>query len=77
MIRTSSVQVGKLAIEAMEIRTRKWRSRRDKDPALKQSRVGSAVEIVSNEKIECEYDIFSRGIPSQIPPQIMYWTMTN
>lgn len=55
MIRNCSGQVGKLALEAMESRTRKWRSKRDRDPALKQSRVGSAVEIVSNEKIECKF----------------------
>ena len=54
MIRNNSEQVGKLAIDAMELRTRKWRIRRDKDSALKHSRVGSAVEAVSNEKVECE-----------------------
>lgn len=54
MIRNSSGQVGKLAIDAMELRTRKWRIRRDKDPSLKLSRVGSAVEVVSNEKVECK-----------------------
>ena len=54
MIRNNSEQVGKLAIDAMELRTRKWRIRRDKDSTLKHSRVGSAVESVSNEKVECE-----------------------
>ncbi|KZT13017.1 rsec15 [Laetiporus sulphureus 93-53] len=51
-IRNVSAQVGQLALDAMEHRIRKWRSRREKDPLLKLSRVGSAVEIVTNEKIE-------------------------
>jgi hypothetical protein len=52
-IRNISGQVGELALEAMETRTRRWRARRDKDPLLKLSRVGSAVEMVTYEKTEC------------------------
>ena len=79
MIRNCSGQVGKLALEAMESRTRKWRSKRDKDPALKQSRVGSAVEIVSNEKIECKSrnGILMAGMTQNLSLQIMYWIMIN
>ncbi|KAK7695756.1 hypothetical protein QCA50_000393 [Cerrena zonata] len=51
-IRNISAQVGQLALEAMDTRTRRWRSRREKDPSLKSSRVGSAVEVVTYEKIE-------------------------
>ncbi|CAL1701124.1 unnamed protein product [Somion occarium] len=51
-IRNISAQVGQLALEAMDTRTRRWRSRREKDPLLKSSRVGSAVEVVTYEKIE-------------------------
>lgn len=54
MIRNNGTQVGKLAIEAMELRTRRWRARREKEPMFKLSRVGSAVECVSNEKVESE-----------------------
>lgn len=53
-IRNVSGEVGKLAIESLEVRTKKWRARREKDPMLKLSRVGSAVETVSHEKNECE-----------------------
>src|ERR1700730_10175529 len=53
-IRNVSARVGELALEAMETRTRKWRAKRDKDPLLKLSRVGSAVELVTYEKTECE-----------------------
>ncbi|KAK7061897.1 exocyst complex component SEC15 [Favolaschia claudopus] len=51
-IRTISGDVGGLALEAMETRTRRWRARRDKDPTLRASRVGSAVEMVSYENRE-------------------------
>ncbi|KII94938.1 hypothetical protein PLICRDRAFT_120833 [Plicaturopsis crispa FD-325 SS-3] len=51
-IRNVSAQVGKLALESMESRTRRWRARRDKDPMLRMSRVGSAVEMVTYEKTE-------------------------
>ncbi|KAI9507508.1 exocyst complex component sec15 subunit [Russula earlei] len=48
-IRNLTGDVGKLALEAMENRTRRWRSRREKDPTIRLSRVGSAVETVSYE----------------------------
>ncbi|KAI0677043.1 rsec15 [Trametes maxima] len=51
-IRNVSAQIGQLALEAMDLRTRRWRSRRDKDPMLKSSRVGSAVEAITYEKTE-------------------------
>ncbi|KAE9410140.1 exocyst complex component, sec15 subunit [Gymnopus androsaceus JB14] len=51
-IRENSGEIGRLALEAMETRTRRWRSRREKDPLLRMSRVGSAVELVTYEKTE-------------------------
>lgn len=51
-IRNVSAEVGQLALEAMDSRTRRWRSRREKDPMLKSARVGSAVEVVTYEKTE-------------------------
>jgi hypothetical protein len=48
------LEIGKLALESMRQRTRRWRSRREKEPALKNLRVGSAVELVTNEKVERE-----------------------
>jgi hypothetical protein len=53
-IRNISAQVGKLALDAMELRTKRWKSRREKDPLLRMSRVGSAVEMVTYEKTECK-----------------------
>src|SRR5688572_7364206 len=53
-IRNISTEVGRLAVEAMETRTRRWRVRREKDPHLRNSRVGSAVELVAHEKTECK-----------------------
>ncbi|KAG5651378.1 hypothetical protein H0H81_008877 [Sphagnurus paluster] len=51
-IRNVSTEVGRLATEAMEARTRRWRSRREKDPLLRMNRVGSAVEMITYEKTE-------------------------
>ncbi|TFK43709.1 exocyst complex component, sec15 subunit [Crucibulum laeve] len=51
-IRNISTEVGRLAVEAMEARTRRWKTRREKDPLLRTSRVGSAVELVTYEKTE-------------------------
>ncbi|KAI0332397.1 rsec15 [Cubamyces sp. BRFM 1775] len=51
-IRNVSAQIGQLALDAMDLRTRRWRSRREKDAMLKSSRVGSAVEVISYEKTE-------------------------
>lgn len=51
-IRNVSAEVGQLALEQMESRNRRWRQRREKDPLLKQSRVGSAVEVMTYEKVE-------------------------
>ncbi|KAK1231800.1 Rab GTPase-binding exocyst subunit S15 [Marasmius sp. AFHP31] len=51
-IRNNSGNVGQLSLEAMDARTRRWRARREKDPLLRMSRVGSAVELVTYEKTE-------------------------
>ena len=64
-IRNVSSQVGQLALEAMDNRIRRWRGRREKDPMLKLSRVGSAVESVTYEKVDrtC-YPSFSSTVGS-------------
>jgi len=54
-IRNISTEVGRLAVEAMESRTRRWRSKRERDPLLRMSRVGSAVELITYEKTECKW----------------------
>jgi hypothetical protein len=54
-IRNVSAQVGKLALDFMESRTRRWRTRREKDPMLRLSRVGSAAELVTYEKSEGDF----------------------
>ncbi|EPQ59901.1 hypothetical protein GLOTRDRAFT_33192 [Gloeophyllum trabeum ATCC 11539] len=51
-IRNVSGQVGELALEAMELRVKRWKARRDRDPMLRSARVGSAVEWVTYEKTE-------------------------
>ncbi|KAJ6576017.1 rsec15 [Mycena vulgaris] len=51
-MRNISADVGGLALEAMETRARRWRTRREKDPLLGMSWVRSAVEMVTYEKTE-------------------------
>ncbi|TFK28905.1 rsec15 [Coprinopsis marcescibilis] len=51
-IRNISTEVGRIAFEAMESRTRRWRSKREKDLLLRTNRVGSAVELITYEKTE-------------------------
>lgn len=45
-------------MENMDARTRKWRTRREKDPMLRTSRVGSAVEMVTYERTESESRLY-------------------
>jgi hypothetical protein len=75
-IRNISAEVGGLALEAMETRTRRWRARRDKDLTLRTSRVGSAVEMVSYENRECEISVDS-WCSAQFLPQLTFWTTTE
>ncbi|KAF8341518.1 exocyst complex component, sec15 subunit [Cantharellus anzutake] len=51
-VRDKSEDIGKLALEAMRVRARRWRSRKEKEPMFKSTRVGSAVELVTHDKIE-------------------------
>ncbi|KAI0031663.1 exocyst complex component sec15 subunit [Vararia minispora EC-137] len=49
-IRNLTGRVGRMALDAMDLRSKKWRSRRERDPLLRLAQVGSAVEIVTFEK---------------------------
>ena len=51
-IRNVTATVGRAAMENMDTRARKWRTRREKDPMLRSSRVGSAVEMVTYERTD-------------------------
>jgi hypothetical protein len=53
-IRESSPLVGQLALKHMEVRARKWKAKVERDGNVKQVRIGSAIELVNNEKSECE-----------------------
>jgi len=61
-IRNVSGEVGRLAVGAMDSRTRKWRVKCEREPLLKLSRVGSSVEMVTNEKMECECNSYICGL---------------
>lgn len=54
-MREVSEQVGDQALDVIEARSKRWNSRREKDPLLKHSRVGSAVETIAYEKTECMF----------------------
>lgn len=60
-VRQKGATVGRLALDHMESRKQRWRSKKERErdreggqPLPSRSlRVGSAVELVTNEKIEC------------------------
>jgi len=45
-------------MENMDVRTRKWKARREKDPMLRSSRVGSAVEMVTYERTDSKSRLY-------------------
>lgn len=53
-VRESGAEVGKLALEQMAGRIKKWRARREKEGSVRLARVGAALELVNNERVECE-----------------------
>ncbi|KAG8768179.1 hypothetical protein FRC12_005731 [Ceratobasidium sp. 428] len=56
-IRELTGQVGELALAAVQERTKRWKVRREKEALAYANRVGCAVELVTNEKIE--YDVLN------------------
>lgn len=68
-IRNVSGKLGQLAMEGMETRARRWKQRCERDPLLRMSRPGSAVEMVTNEKIECVVPAVSIMRPCSRQPQ--------
>ena len=54
-IRESGATVGRLALEQMGARIKKWRARREKEGGVRLARVGGALELVHNERAECEW----------------------
>lgn len=54
-VRESGAKVGKLALEQMGTRIKKWRMRREKEGGVRLARVGGALEMVHNERVECEW----------------------
>ncbi|WWD17361.1 hypothetical protein CI109_101802 [Kwoniella shandongensis] len=51
-VRESGAKVGKLALEQMALRIKKWRARREKEGGVRLARVGGALELVNNERVE-------------------------
>lgn len=53
-VREKSRTVGRLALDAMEARQKRWKAKSQKDPMLSLAKVNSAIELVVNERVECE-----------------------
>ncbi|GAK67112.1 Rsec15 [Moesziomyces antarcticus] len=50
--REKSRTVGKLALEAIETRQKRWRVKAQRDPLLRLAKLNSAIELVANERTE-------------------------
>ncbi|KAL9931476.1 hypothetical protein V8E36_009641 [Tilletia maclaganii] len=53
--REKSRTVGRLALDAMELRQKRWKAKAQKDPMLTLAKVNSAIELVVNERIEYNF----------------------
>lgn len=53
-IRESNGLIGKLALDQMASRIKRWRQKREKDGGARLTRIGGALELVNNEGVECE-----------------------
>ncbi|KAK1924132.1 putative rsec15 [Papiliotrema laurentii] len=51
-VRESGAKVGRLAMDQMSSRIKKWRARREKEGGVRLARVGGALEMVHNERVE-------------------------
>lgn len=58
-VRELTGQVGQLALAAVDERARRWRPRREREALSYSNRVGCAVELVTNEKVECKPPLFT------------------
>lgn len=54
-VRLKGGKVGKLALDAMEARQKRWRIKSGKDAMLSLAKVNSPIELVVNERVECEW----------------------
>lgn len=68
-IRESSALVGKLALEQMGARIKKWRAKREKEGGIRLARIGGALELVYNERSECRLGRKMRKLTSSQRPR--------
>ena len=52
--REVGAQVGKLALDHMSARIKKWKGKREREGGIRLARVGGALELVHNERSDCE-----------------------
>lgn len=46
----------------MEVRNKRWETRKEKEPQLRLCRLGGAVELITNEKVEGEEALTTKSI---------------
>lgn len=46
--------MGRLALDQMQLRIKRWRAKREKDGGARLAQVGGALESVSWERVECK-----------------------
>jgi len=61
-VREGGAKVGKLAMDQMSARIKKWRARREKEGGVRLARVGGALEMVHNERVECKLEGGTGGV---------------
>ncbi|KAN0062930.1 Rab GTPase-binding exocyst subunit S15 [Thecaphora frezii] len=54
-VREKSRTIGRLALDAMEARQKRWRVKSQRDPMLSLAKVNSAIELVVNERVEYNF----------------------
>lgn len=59
-VREKGRLVGQVALDAMEARQKRWKIKSSKDGILSLAKVNSPIELVVNERIECELCILQR-----------------
>jgi hypothetical protein len=49
-------------MDQMSARIKKWRARREKEGGVRLARVGGALEMVHNERVECKLEGGTGGV---------------
>lgn len=53
-VRESGTTVGRLALDQMSARIKKWRAKKEREGGIRLARVGGSLELVNNERADCK-----------------------